>query len=304
MKRRIFLWMGLAALCIVFGLQTEGLAKPQYVVKPGDNLQKISKRLGVSPEALKAANQIDGDSLKARQVLIIPGKEMKRIHVVRKGETLSSIARKNAISLDSLRALNNIRSSRLRIGQKLVVSATPQKKEPAPDAEASLSGDADVEEEGSDGDFLPDNLAESEGGGASAELLGRWRNPDEQQLFVRVVRGFLGAPYRLGGSSVRGLDCSAFVKKIYEFFNISLPRTAREQSRVGLAVSREDLIPGDLVFFNTRRPFGHVGIYIGNNEFIHASSREKRVTINSLDSAYFNKRFVKAIRVKGIDEGA
>jgi len=94
------------------------------------------------------------------------------------------------------------------------------------------------------------------------------------------------------------------VKNIYEFFNISLPRTAREQSRVGLTVSREDLVPGDLVFFNTRRPFGHVGIYIGNNEFIHASSREKRVTINSLDSAYFNKRFIKAIRVKGIDEGA
>ncbi len=304
MKRQIFLWVGLAAFCIVFGLQTEGLAKPQYVVKPGDNLQKISKRLGVSPEALKTANQLDGDSLQARQILTVPSKAMKRIHIVRKGETLSGIAKKNAISLTELRRLNRIHSSKLRIGQKLVLFVPSEKREPEAADEAALSGDVDQEEEGTDGDFLPDNLAESEGGGASAELLGRWQNPDEQQLFVRVVRGFLGAPYRLGGSSVRGLDCSAFVKKIYEFFNISLPRTAREQSQVGLAVSREDLIPGDLVFFNTRRPFGHVGIYIGNNEFIHASSREKRVTINSLDSAYFNKRFIKAIRVKGIDEGA
>jgi len=304
MKRRIFLWMGLAALCIVLGLQTEGFAKPQYVVKPGDNLQKISKRLGVSPEALKAANELGSDSLKAQQVLIVPSKEMKRIHVVRKGETLSSIAKKNAIPLTELRTLNNIRSSRLRIGQKLVLFVPPQKKDPGAAAEATVSGEVDVEEEGTDGDFLPEDLTGSSGGAASTELLGRWQNPDEQQLFVRVVRGFLGAPYRLGGSSVRGIDCSAFVKNIYEFFNISLPRTAREQSRVGLTVSREDLVPGDLVFFNTRRPFGHVGIYIGNNEFIHASSREKRVTINSLDSAYFNKRFIKAIRVKGIDEGA
>ncbi|MDX9821173.1 MAG: NlpC/P60 family protein [Syntrophales bacterium] len=299
MKRQIFLWVGLAAFCILFALQTEGFATPQYVVKPGDNLQKISKRLGVSPEALKAANRLDGDSLKAQQILNVPSKEMKRIHIVRKGETLSGIAKKNALSLTELRRLNKIRSSKLRIGQKLVLFIPPQKKQ----TEAA-AGEVDIEEEGTDGDFLPEDLAGSNGGAASAELLGRWQNPDEQQLFVRVVRGFLGAPYRLGGSSVRGIDCSAFVKNIYEFFNISLPRTAREQSRVGLTVSRDELIPGDLVFFNTRRPYGHVGIYIGNNEFIHASSREKRVTINSLDSAYFNKRFIKAIRVKGIDEGA
>jgi len=304
MKRRIFLWMGFAILCIAFGFPAGGQAKPQYVVQPGDNLQKIAKRLGVSAEALKAANELGGDALKARQTLIVPSGNAKRIHTVRKGETLSGIAKKNSLSLKELRKLNNLRSSTIRIGQKLVVYVPAPKKDPDSFSGETQSRDLDSEEEGADAEFLPNILAERDEATASSELLGRWQSPEEQQLFVRVVRGFLGAPYRLGGSSVRGLDCSAFVRKIYEFFEIRLPRTAREQSRIGMAVSRENLTPGDLVFFNTRRPFGHVGIYIGNNEFIHASSREKRVTINSLDSAYFNKRFVKAIRIKGIDEGA
>ena len=134
-------------------------------------------------------------------------------------------------------------------------------------------------------------------------LLGNWTNPDEPKLLVKVAMGFLGAPYRLGGSSVTGIDCSAFVKKIYQFFNITLPRTAFEQSHVGLRIARGELIEGDLLFFNTRRKLGHVGIYIGNNEFVHASSRKRGVRIDSLNTPYFDRRFVKAIRLKGNDDG-
>ena len=115
--------------------------------------------------------------------------------------------------------------------------------------------------------------------------------------------GFLGAPYRLGGSSVTGIDCSAFVKKIYQFFNINLPRTAFEQSHVGLRVARGELIEGDLLFFKTRRKLGHVGIYIGNNEFVHASSRKRGVRIDNLNTPYFDRRFVRAVRLKGSDGG-
>jgi peptidoglycan endopeptidase LytE len=117
-----------------------------------------------------------------------------------------------------------------------------------------------------------------------------------------VATAFLGAPYRLGGISLKGLDCSAFVKKVYQLFDISLPRTAREQAHVGAGVAREELIEGDLVFFNTKRSFGHVGIYIGNNEFVHASSRNRGVRIDNLNEPYFNKRFVKAVRLKGLDD--
>ncbi len=71
---------------------------------------------------------------------------------------------------------------------------------------------------------------------------------------------------------------------------------------MGLGVPKDGLAVGDLVFFNTKRAFGHVGIYIGNNEFVHASSRQKAVRISSLNEPYFNKRFVKAVRLKGLDE--
>jgi cell wall-associated NlpC family hydrolase len=115
--------------------------------------------------------------------------------------------------------------------------------------------------------------------------------------------GFLGAPYRLGGFSMKGLDCSGLVKKIYQTFNIDLPRTAFAQSHVGLRVARSKLIEGDLLFFNTRRTLGHVGIYIGNDQFVHASSRKRGVRIDNLNTPYYNKRFVRAVRLKGHEDG-
>ena len=91
---------------------------------------------------------------------------------------------------------------------------------------------------------------------------------------------------------------------MYEFFDVNLPRTAREQAHVGMKVAKGELAEGDLVFFNTRRAFGHVGIYIGNNQFVHASSgkKDRHVRIDSLDKPYYNKRFVKAVRLKSLEE--
>ncbi len=114
----------------------------------------------------------------------------------------------------------------------------------------------------------------------------------------------MGAPYRMGGVTVQGIDCSAFVRKMYEFFNIKLPRTAREQAMVGVRVDRDKLEAGDLVFFRTKRPIGHVGIYIGNNEFVHASYRARSVRIDSLEKPYFQQRFQRAVRVKDFTKKA
>ena len=136
------------------------------------------------------------------------------------------------------------------------------------------------------------------------ELLGKWNSPDEVQLFVKVATGFIGAPYRFGGSSLKGIDCSSFVQKIYRIFDITLPRNARQQSKVGISISRENLTQGDLVFFHTKRSLGHVGIYIGNNEFVHASSKKKVVRIDSLNTPYYQKRFQRAVRIKGLDNKA
>jgi len=131
--------------------------------------------------------------------------------------------------------------------------------------------------------------------------LGKWNSPEEVQLLVKVATGFIGAPYRFGGSSLKGIDCSSFVQKIYGIFDIKLPRVASQQAKVGISIARENLTKGDLVFFHTNRSLGHVGIYIGNDEFVHASSRSKIVHIDSLNSPYYQKRFQRAVRIKGLD---
>jgi len=111
----------------------------------------------------------------------------------------------------------------------------------------------------------------------------------------------LGTPYKFGGNNPeKGLDCSGFVKHVYkESADISLPRSAAEMSRLGEVVAKEELKPGDLVFFNTRKkPNSHVGIYAGDGTFVHASSsRTKEVTVSRIGEKYWANRFDGARRV-------
>ena len=110
-------------------------------------------------------------------------------------------------------------------------------------------------------------------------------------------------PYKFGGNSAFGIDCSAYVQKVYSMIGINLPRSAREQFMIGKEINKEDLSVGDLVFFRTYASFpSHVGIYLGNNLFIHASSKSKRVTIDSLEAPYYLKRFVGAKRLISDDD--
>ncbi len=111
-------------------------------------------------------------------------------------------------------------------------------------------------------------------------------------------------PYHYGGKTLDGIDCSAFTLSVYDqTFNIGLPRSAREQYTIGEVIrSREELKFGDLIFFNTRRRVkpGHVAIYIGDNKFVHASSRHG-VIVSSLDDEYYTKRYMGGRRVLDLD---
>jgi peptidoglycan DL-endopeptidase LytE len=321
MERRIFLWMGLSVLFFTLLICTDGFADQQYKVKRGDNLARIAKKYGVSTQSIKEANGLQGNALKPGKALVIPtdgsrklAKRTKsqpqkaaQVYVVKKGDTVYGIAKKTGLSVSDIKSLNHLRKNKLHTGQKLaLVKSTPdsearqQKKAAQPDfsendgEEDLLSDEAPVMEKTAE---LESDLQYSE------NPLGKWRDPEERNLVVKVAKGFLGAPYRLGGSSVQGLDCSGFVRKIYEFFDVDLPRTAREQSRVGMKVAKGELTEGDLVFFNTRRAIGHVGIYIGNNQFVHASSgkKDRHVRIDSLDKPYYNQRFIKAVRLKALE---
>jgi cell wall-associated NlpC family hydrolase len=121
-------------------------------------------------------------------------------------------------------------------------------------------------------------------------------------LFAKKM---LNLPYKFGGNGIFGLDCSSFVQKVYGFVGQPLPRSAREQFKVGEEINKAELQSGDLLFFRTYASFpSHVGIYIGNNMFIHASSRAKKVQIDNLDTPYYVKRFIGAKRPLSSPEGA
>ncbi|MBX7229087.1 MAG: C40 family peptidase [Burkholderiaceae bacterium] len=117
---------------------------------------------------------------------------------------------------------------------------------------------------------------------------------------VMNAMGLLGVRYRFGGNAPEtGLDCSGLVRLVFkETFGLILPRRAVEMSQLGDTVGKEELKPGDLVFFNTlKRAFSHVGIYIGEGKFVHAPSSGGKVRVESLNTPYWINRFNGARRI-------
>ncbi|MDR2837961.1 MAG: C40 family peptidase [Azonexus sp.] len=137
------------------------------------------------------------------------------------------------------------------------------------------------------------------------------RQPEEQMSFLQrytnatqdvILQGLklVGVRYRFGGNDESsGLDCSGFVRLVFkDSIGRLLPRTAREMSEVGERIDSNELKPGDLVFFNTmRRAFSHVGIYLGDNHFLHAPRAGAEVRVENMDSSYWLKRYNGARRI-------
>lgn len=115
-----------------------------------------------------------------------------------------------------------------------------------------------------------------------------------QSRIVSTALKHVGAPYARGGSSPAGFDCSGFVMFVYGRAGISLPHSAEKQYRIGSAVARNELVPGDIVFFDR---LGHSGIYVGNARFVHATKPGDVVKVSSLDEDWFRRRWVGARRV-------
>jgi len=111
---------------------------------------------------------------------------------------------------------------------------------------------------------------------------------------VDIARKYVGAPYRWGGSSPEGFDCSGLVRYVYAQVGVALPHNAAKQYRLGTPVSRDSLEPGDLVFFDRLR---HNGIYVGNGRFIHSRQTGKRVAIAGLDDEWYAAHWAGARRL-------
>ena len=124
---------------------------------------------------------------------------------------------------------------------------------------------------------------------------------------VITSMGFLGVPYKRGGSSMEtGFDCSGFVRAMYEQVSgLVLPHKAEQQAAQTQKIKRDDLQPGDLVFFNTmRRAFSHVGIYVGDGKFIHSPKPGAAVRVEDMRVAYWNRRFDGARRLETVGDTA
>ncbi len=147
-------------------------------------------------------------------------------------------------------------------------------------------------------------LALALGAGTSAPARGEEAPAREgllgRELVLRAL-SLLGVDYKFGGNTPEtGLDCSGLVRHVFrEAAGLVLPRRAEEISRAGEVIKRDQLLPGDLVFFNTlRRAFSHVGIYVGEGRFIHAPSTGGEVRVESLSAKYWQRRFNGARRVQ------
>jgi cell wall-associated NlpC family hydrolase len=127
---------------------------------------------------------------------------------------------------------------------------------------------------------------------------------DGTESLINNAMQLIGVRYRWGGNTPQsGLDCSGFVRYVFnDTFGFLLPRKSAQMSQVGLEIRKDELRPGDLVFFNTmRHAFSHVGIYVGDNKFIHAPSRGKSIRVDDMTKAYWEKRYNGARRMEGFD---
>ena len=192
MRRQIFLWMGLIVLFLSFSLSHECFAS-EYKVKRGDTLVKISKKFGVSTQALREANDIQGSAIKPKQILIIPESAKTRksqsvklsSYVVKKGDSIYSISKKTGVSVSQIRNINHLRSSRLKTGQHLTLSKPAARREVAKTEEEKLETvDMSLLAEGEDleddeaGPPDDDQASVERDKEQTAALLGKWNRPD------------------------------------------------------------------------------------------------------------------------------
>lgn len=291
-------------------LCTNAYADSTYIVKKGDSLYKIAKKHNVSEKELRLLNNLKTSKLKIGQKLALKKSEVSsrtqsqvnsnqnsletKTYRVKKGDNIWRIARKFDLTVEELREINGLNDNTIKPGQRLVLAKkSPELKE----AEQSLNVLYDRLNAPVIAASQPDDLGLDSTGHDNLKNLGI---KDRLVLFAKKM---LDIPYRFGGNTSFGIDCSAYVQKAYSVIGLDLPRTAREQFHVGETVNKEHLDIGDLVFFKTYASFpSHVGIYLGNNLFIHASSKSKKVTIDSLDTPYYLKRFIGAKRLISADK--
>ncbi|MGI6128949.1 MAG: LysM peptidoglycan-binding domain-containing protein [bacterium] len=269
-----------------------------HTVVPGETLWSISRRYDTTVENIMTVNGLHGDLLHPGQKLTVPDIALQPVqtdsalsdsalaiqaeaadaeaqnqaepepaqplsYVVQPGDSLYIIGQKYTVTVEEIMAANNLTSTLLQIGQTLTIPA------------ATVT------------DTNQERSATSRGGGSR-----------EGTDIVDKAKAYLGTPYRYGASGPSSFDCSGFTAYVYAQFGRTLPHNAASQFGHGQPVAKNDLQPGDLVFFGYygSRDIQHVGIFVGGNNFIHASS-SGGVKYSSLAQDYYFKNYKGARRL-------
>jgi len=206
-------------------------------------------------------------------------------YTIKPGDNLWSIARQHNTTVANIKEINKMSSNKLDVGQKLQV----------PDIEGinvNKVENATISRSGRD------PVAVTGAGSEVASSITPSRGAIIRRDVITNSFAYIGKPYRYGGMSPKGFDCSGFVSYIFKTSGISLPHQSASQYGKGIAVEKSQLITGDLVFFRTggSKRINHVGIFIGDNRFIHAATSRGIVT-ESLNSKYYSKCYAGAKRI-------
>jgi len=261
--------------------------KTVYKVKKGDTLYSIARLYNMKPDTIRKMNNLKKNpklkpgmelNVLGKPVLIAKRKKPTK-YVVKRGDTIWRIAREHGLTIAQLRLLNPKLRRGLRKGDVLKVS-----KKEAIKLAKSLK-----------------KRRRKRLSGALAKYQRSYSSSSGNRV-VRYAKRWLGSRYVWGASRPGAFDCSGFTSYVMRHAKgRAIPRVSRRQAYYGRYVSRRNLRPGDLIFFDTSRRrrgyVNHVGIYIGNHLFIHASSAKHRVVITSLNKPFYRSRFMWGRRI-------
>lgn len=302
-----------AATTLFAATYAEVGAAQTHTVQSGDTLWKLSNTYNLSINQLMEWNQLKSSTIVVGQKLKVNGTEQTSTYTVKSGDSLWKIAQQHGISVIDLKNINGLSSDRIYPGQKLKLKVSSGGAPSTPNTNQSTytvqSGDSlwliaskhqlsvaqlkNINNLTTDvirpGQVLKVSSSNSSAGGNQTS------NNQQSQVnqLIKEAKKHIGVPYTWGGNSPSsGFDCSGFLKYVFNQIGVSIPRTVETIWQATTSVSSPQ--PGDIVFFETyKKGPSHAGIYLGNNQFIHAGT-STGVTIADMSSSYWKPKYLGA----------